>query len=104
MLCFCKQKTAYEVRISDWSSDVCSSDLLVLQTRLLRVLAGGEFYRVGGRELIRCNVRIVAATHQDLAVRVAAGQFRADLMHRLDVVRIEQIGRASWSERVRQYG
>jgi two-component system nitrogen regulation response regulator GlnG len=62
---------------------------LVLQTRLLRVLAGGEFYRVGGRELIRGNVRIVAATHQDLATRVAAGQFRADLMHRLDVVRIE---------------
>ncbi|EIL89921.1 nitrogen regulation protein NR(I) [Rhodanobacter spathiphylli] len=62
---------------------------LVLQTRLLRVLAGGEFYRVGGRELIRCNVRIVAATHQDLAARVAAGAFRADLMHRLDVVRIE---------------
>jgi two-component system nitrogen regulation response regulator GlnG len=62
---------------------------LILQTRLLRVLAGGEFYRVGGRELIRGNVRIVAATHQDLATRVAAGQFRADLMHRLDVVRIE---------------
>ena len=62
---------------------------LILQTRLLRVLAGGEFYRVGGRELIRGNVRIVAATHQDLAARVAAGQFRADLMHRLDVVRIE---------------
>ena len=62
---------------------------LLLQTRLLRVLAGGEFYRVGGRELIRCNVRIVAATHQDLATRVTAGQFRADLMHRLDVVRIE---------------
>lgn len=62
---------------------------LALQTRLLRVLAGGEFYRVGGRELIRGNVRIVAATHQDLAVKVAAGQFRADLMHRLDVVRIE---------------
>jgi two-component system nitrogen regulation response regulator GlnG len=61
---------------------------LALQTRLLRVLAGGEFYRVGGRELIRCNVRIVAATHQDLDVRVAAGQFRADLKHRLDVVRI----------------
>ncbi|MEO7052555.1 MAG: nitrogen regulation protein NR(I) [Rhodanobacter sp.] len=61
---------------------------LLLQTRLLRVLAGGEFYRVGGRELIRCNVRIVAATHQDLSARVAAGQFRADLMHRLDVVRI----------------
>jgi len=62
---------------------------LALQTRLLRVLAGGEFYRVGGRELIRGNVRIVAATHQDLAARVAAGAFRADLMHRLDVVRIE---------------
>jgi two-component system nitrogen regulation response regulator GlnG len=62
---------------------------LVLQTRLLRVLAGGEFYRVGGRELIRGNVRIVAATHQDLAMRVVAGQFRADLLHRLDVVRIE---------------
>jgi len=62
---------------------------LGLQTRLLRVLAGGEFYRVGGRELIRCDVRIVAATHQDLAARVAAGLFRADLMHRLDVVRIE---------------
>ncbi len=61
---------------------------LLLQTRLLRVLAGGEFYRVGGRELIRCNVRIVAATHQDLAARVAVSQFRADLMHRLDVVRI----------------
>ncbi|MGP1665644.1 MAG: sigma 54-interacting transcriptional regulator, partial [Rhodanobacter sp.] len=61
----------------------------VLQTRLLRVLDGGEFYRVGGRELIRGNVRIVAATHQDLSARVAAGLFRADLMHRLDVVRIE---------------
>ncbi|HTV85048.1 MAG TPA: nitrogen regulation protein NR(I) [Dyella sp.] len=62
---------------------------LILQTRLLRVLAEGEFYRVGGRELIRCNVRIIAATHQDLDARVAAGQFRADLKHRLDVVRIE---------------
>jgi len=62
---------------------------LALQTRLLRVLAGGEFYRVGGRELIRGDVRIVAATHQDLSARVAAGLFRADLMHRLDVVRIE---------------
>ncbi|MBD8874616.1 nitrogen regulation protein NR(I) [Rhodanobacter sp. DHB23] len=61
---------------------------LALQTRLLRVLAGGEFYRVGGRELIRCNVRIVAATHQDLDACVASGQFRADLKHRLDVVRI----------------
>ncbi|MDI3259185.1 MAG: sigma 54-interacting transcriptional regulator [Sinobacteraceae bacterium] len=61
---------------------------LALQTRLLRVLAGGEFYRVGGRELIRGDVRIVAATHQDLDALVAAGRFRADLKHRLDVVRI----------------
>ena len=61
---------------------------LALQTRLLRVLAGGEFYRVGGRELMRGNVRIVAATHQDLDARVTAGLFRADLKHRLDVVRI----------------
>ncbi len=59
-----------------------------LQTRLLRVLSGGEFYRVGGRELIRAHVRILAATHQDLAARVASGAFRADLLHRLDVVRI----------------
>jgi two-component system, NtrC family, nitrogen regulation response regulator GlnG len=62
---------------------------LALQTRLLRVLAGGEYYRVGGRELMRGNVRIVAATHQDLDARIATGQFRADLKHRLDVVRIE---------------
>ena len=62
---------------------------LALQTRLLRVLAGGEFYRVGGRELMRGDVRILAATHQDLSARVASGQFRADLLHRLDVVRIE---------------
>ena len=60
-----------------------------LQTRLLRVLAEGEFYRVGGRELIRANVRIVAATHQDLERKVAEGGFRADLLHRLDVVRIQ---------------
>ncbi|HVF36097.1 MAG TPA: nitrogen regulation protein NR(I) [Candidatus Saccharimonadia bacterium] len=61
---------------------------LSLQTRLLRVLAEGEFYRVGGRELVRANARVVAATHQDLDAKVAAGTFRADLMHRLDVVRI----------------
>ncbi len=61
---------------------------LLLQTRLLRVLAGGEFYRVGGRELLRGRARIVAATHQDLDVLVAEGRFRADLRHRLDVVRI----------------
>ncbi|HKZ09631.1 MAG TPA: nitrogen regulation protein NR(I) [Rhodanobacteraceae bacterium] len=61
---------------------------LALQTRLLRVLAGGEFYRVGGRELIRSDVRVLAATHQDLDAKVARGEFRADLMHRLDVLRI----------------
>ena len=59
-----------------------------LQTRLLRVLSGGEFYRVGGRELIHGHVRVLAATHQDLAARVVGGAFRADLLHRLDVVRI----------------
>jgi len=59
-----------------------------LQTRLLRVLSGGEFYRVGGRELIHAHVRVLAATHQDLSARVAEGAFRADLLHRLDVVRI----------------
>ena len=59
-----------------------------LQTRLLRVLAENEFYRVGGRELIRANVRVIAATHQDLDAKVARGEFRADLLHRLDVVRL----------------
>jgi two-component system nitrogen regulation response regulator GlnG len=61
---------------------------LALQTRLLRVLAQGEFYRVGGRELIRADVRVIAATHQELDAKVETGQFRADLRHRLDVVRL----------------
>jgi two-component system, NtrC family, nitrogen regulation response regulator GlnG len=61
---------------------------LALQTRLLRVLAAGEFYRVGGRELIRADVRVIAATHQDLEAKVASGEFRADLLHRLDVLRL----------------
>ncbi|GAB3737284.1 nitrogen regulation protein NR(I) [Luteimonas pelagia] len=61
---------------------------LPLQTRLLRVLAEGEFFRVGGRELIRVDVRVVAATHQALEALVDAGRFRADLLHRLDVVRL----------------
>ena len=60
-----------------------------LQTRLLRVLADGEFYRVGGRESISSDVRVIAATHQDLAQRVNAGNFREDLFHRLNVIRIE---------------
>ena len=59
-----------------------------LQTRLLRVLAEGEFFRVGGRELIRVDVRVIAATHQPLEALVADGRFRADLLHRLDVVRL----------------
>ncbi|MGQ4582214.1 nitrogen regulation protein NR(I) [Lysobacter sp. F60174L2] len=62
---------------------------LPLQTRLLRVLAENEFFRVGGRELIRVDVRVIAATHQDLDALVAAGRFRADLLHRLDVVRLQ---------------
>jgi two-component system nitrogen regulation response regulator GlnG len=61
---------------------------LALQTRLLRVLAVGEFYRVGGRELLRADVRVIAATHQDLDAKVERGEFRADLLHRLDVVRL----------------
>ena len=62
---------------------------LPLQVRLLRVLAEGEFFRVGGRELIRVDVRVIAATHQPLQRLVDEGRFRADLLHRLDVVRLE---------------
>jgi two-component system nitrogen regulation response regulator GlnG len=62
---------------------------LPLQTRLLRVLAEGEFYRVGGQTPIRVDVRVIAATHQNLEERVRAGQFREDLYHRLNVIRIE---------------
>jgi two-component system nitrogen regulation response regulator GlnG len=62
---------------------------LPLQTRLLRVLAQNEFFRVGGRELIRVDVRVIAATHQPLEALVADGRFRADLLHRLDVVRLQ---------------
>jgi two-component system, NtrC family, nitrogen regulation response regulator GlnG len=62
---------------------------LSLQTRLLRVLAQGEFFRVGGRELIRVDVRVIAATHQPLEALVVDGRFRADLLHRLDVVRLQ---------------
>jgi two-component system, NtrC family, nitrogen regulation response regulator GlnG len=60
-----------------------------LQTRLLRVLAEGEFYRVGGNTPIRVDVRVIAATHQDLDARVRSGMFREDLLHRLNVIRIE---------------
>jgi two-component system, NtrC family, nitrogen regulation response regulator GlnG len=61
---------------------------LPLQTRLLRVLAEGEFYRVGGSTPIKTDVRVIAATHQNLEERVAAGLFREDLLHRLNVIRI----------------
>jgi len=59
-----------------------------LQTRLLRVLAEGEFYRVGGHSPIKVDVRIIAATHQNLENLVAEGRFREDLFHRLNVIRI----------------
>ena len=58
------------------------------QTRLLRVLADGEFYRVGGHTPIKVDVRIIAATHQNLEGLVQAGKFREDLFHRLNVIRI----------------
>jgi two-component system nitrogen regulation response regulator GlnG len=60
-----------------------------LQTRLLRVLADGEFYRVGGHSPIKVDVRILAATHQNLEQRVRQGLFREDLFHRLNVIRVQ---------------
>jgi two-component system, NtrC family, nitrogen regulation response regulator GlnG len=62
---------------------------LDLQTRLLRVLSDGHYYRVGGHQPLKANVRVIAATHQDLEARVRAGQFREDLFHRLNVIRIK---------------
>ncbi|MDH4094000.1 MAG: nitrogen regulation protein NR(I) [Betaproteobacteria bacterium] len=59
-----------------------------LQTRLLRVLSEGSFYRVGGHQPIKTNVRVIAATHQNLEARVREGAFREDLYHRLNVIRI----------------
>ncbi|MCP5184208.1 MAG: nitrogen regulation protein NR(I) [Pseudomonadales bacterium] len=59
------------------------------QTRLLRVLSSGEFFRVGGHSPVRADVRIIAATHQNLLERVADGRFREDLFHRLNVIRIQ---------------
>jgi two-component system nitrogen regulation response regulator GlnG len=59
-----------------------------LQTRLLRVLSDGHFYRVGGHHPIRANVRVIAATHQHLEERVKQGMFREDLFHRLNVIRL----------------
>ncbi len=59
-----------------------------LQTRLLRVLSDGHFYRVGGHNAVKANVRVIAATHQDLEQRVKDGVFREDLFHRLNVIRL----------------
>jgi two-component system nitrogen regulation response regulator GlnG len=59
-----------------------------LQTRLLRVLSDGHFYRVGGHDSLKSNVRVIAATHQNLESRVAEGLFREDLFHRLNVIRL----------------
>ena len=59
-----------------------------LQTRLLRVLSDGHFYRVGGHSAVKANVRVIAATHQDLEQRVKEGAFREDLYHRLNVIRL----------------
>ncbi|WP_413285452.1 nitrogen regulation protein NR(I) [Vibrio sp. MA40-2] len=62
---------------------------LDIQTRLLRVLADGQFYRVGGHQAIKVDVRIVAATHQNLEQLVHEGGFREDLFHRLNVIRVQ---------------
>jgi len=59
-----------------------------LQTRLLRVLSDGHFYRVGGHQPVKASVRVIAATHQDLEARVKQGLFREDLFHRLNVIRL----------------
>ncbi|WP_421020950.1 sigma 54-interacting transcriptional regulator, partial [Klebsiella pneumoniae] len=61
---------------------------LDVQTRLLRVLADGQFYRVGGHAAVDVDGRIIAATHQDLERLVAEGAFREDLFHRLNVIRV----------------
>ena len=73
--------TLFLDEIGDMSAD--------LQTRLLRVLADGKFYRVGGHVPVDVDVRVVAATHQALEERVAEGLFREDLFHRLNVIRIQ---------------
>ena len=72
--------TLFLDEIGDMSADT--------QTRLLRVLADGEFYRVGGHTPVKADVRIIAATHQDLEKLVSQGKFREDLFHRLNVIRV----------------
>ena len=75
-----QQGTLFLDEIGDMPAD--------LQTRLLRVLSDGHYYRVGGHQPIKADVRIIAATHQNLEVRVKKGEFREDLYHRLNVIRI----------------
>ena len=75
------QGTLFLDEIGDMSAE--------LQTRLLRVLSEGKFYRVGGHLPVEVNVRVIAATHQDLEKRVEEGLFREDLFHRLNVIRIQ---------------
>lgn len=75
-----QQGTLFLDEIGDMPAD--------LQTRLLRVLSDGNYYRVGGHQPIKANVRIIAATHQNLEARVHKGEFREDLYHRLNVIRI----------------
>jgi two-component system nitrogen regulation response regulator GlnG len=72
-------------RSSSTKSATCRPEL---QTRLLRVLSDGHFYRVGGHSPIKSNVRVIAATHQNLEDRVKQGLFREDLFHRLNVIRL----------------
>lgn len=75
-----EEGTLFLDEIGDMPSD--------LQTRLLRVLSDGQFYRVGGHAPVQSHVRIIAATHQDLESRVQEGLFREDLFHRLNVIRV----------------
>ena len=71
------------------------------QTRLLRVLSDGEYYRVGGHESLRADVRIIAATHQDLEELVRENRFREDLFHRLNVIRVNLPNLAERKEDIR---
>jgi two-component system, NtrC family, nitrogen regulation response regulator GlnG len=75
-----------------------------LQTRLLRVLSDGHFYRVGGHNGIKANVRVIAATHQDLEQRVKEGAFREDLFHRLNVIRLRLPARHFLQQSAKQLG
>ena len=76
---------AEAARCSSTKSATCPAEL---QTRLLRVLSDGNFYRVGGHQPIKANVRVIAATHQNMEDRVRQGLFREDLFHRLNVIRL----------------